>query len=192
MDEARLSARPEARNGRVGQSGAIHKINHPQARFAFAEGWDSPLAKDPGGLHAGRAMRAEFAVTEAIIQIPCLNEATTLPETIAALPRRIEGIDEIELLVIDDGSTDCTAIVARKWGVHHIVRHRGNRGLAAAFQSGKDAALRAGADIIVNTDADGQYVGADIGMLVAPVVSGEAAVAPSATAEWPIMCTSAR
>ena len=98
-------------------------------------------------------------MTKLIIQIPCLNEAGSLPETIAALPRRIEGIDVIELLVIDDGSSDDTAAVARRWGVQHIVRHRRNRGLATAFRSGIDAALGAGADIIVNTDADGQYAG---------------------------------
>lgn len=109
-----------------------------------------------------------------IIQIPCLNEADHLPATLAALPRRIEGIDSIEMLVIDDGSNDNTAQVARQWGVQHIVRHRRNRGLAAAFQSGIDAALAAGADIIVNTDADGQYEGADIARLVMPVLRGEA------------------
>lgn len=109
-----------------------------------------------------------------VIQIPCLNEAGTLPETIAALPRRIEGIDTIEFLVIDDGSSDDTAAVARRWGVHHIVRHRRNRGLAAAFRSGIDAALAAGADVIVNTDGDGQYEGQDIARLVAPIVAGEA------------------
>lgn len=113
-------------------------------------------------------------MTKLIIQIPCLNEAGSLPETLVALPRRIEGIDEIEVLVIDDGSSDDTIGVALRFGVHHIVRHRRNRGLAAAFQSGIDAALRAGADIIVNTDADGQYAGEDIVKLVAPVVAGEA------------------
>ena len=113
-------------------------------------------------------------MTKLIIQIPCLDEAGTLPETIAALPRRIEGIDTIELLVIDDGSRDGTAEVARLWGVHHIVRHRRNRGLAAAFRSGIDAALAAGADVIVNTDGDGQYEGEDIANLVAPIVAGEA------------------
>lgn len=113
-------------------------------------------------------------MTKLIIQIPCLNEAEHLPDTLAALPNKIEGVDEIEVLVIDDGSSDDTASVARNLGVQHIVRHRTNRGLAAAFRSGLDHALRAGADIIVNTDADGQYVGADIAKLVAPIVEGKA------------------
>jgi len=112
-----------------------------------------------------------------IIQIPCLNEAESLPETIAAIPRRIDGIRTVELMVIDDGSTDGTADVARRLGVHHIVRHRRNRGLAAAFRSGIDASLAAGADIIVNTDGDGQYEGQDIARLVRPVVAGEADIA---------------
>ena len=113
-------------------------------------------------------------MTKLVIQIPCLDEAEHLPRTLAALPRRIDGIDEIEVLVIDDGSGDDTSGAALRGGAHHLVRHRGNRGLAAAFQTGVDKALRSGADIIVNTDADGQYVGEDIARIVAPVVNGEA------------------
>jgi glycosyltransferase involved in cell wall biosynthesis len=109
-----------------------------------------------------------------IIQIPCLNEEETLPATIADLPRRIEGVDEIELLVIDDGSTDRTVEVAREHGVEHIVRLTNNKGLAAAFQAGLDACLKLGADIVVNTDADNQYRGADVPALVAPILAGEA------------------
>ncbi len=113
-------------------------------------------------------------ILKLIIQIPCLNEAETLPTTLAALPRRVAGVDVVEYLVIDDGSTDGTAQVARQWGVHHVVTHRRNRGLAAAFRSGVDRALAEGADIIVNTDGDGQYEGGDIEALVTPIVQGRA------------------
>jgi glycosyltransferase involved in cell wall biosynthesis len=109
-----------------------------------------------------------------IIQIPCFDEEATLPETLGDLPRAIEGIEEVEWLVIDDGSTDRTVEVAREHGVHHIVRLTNNRGLAAAFQAGLDASLKLGADIIVNTDADNQYYGGDIPKLVAPILGGQA------------------
>ena len=109
-----------------------------------------------------------------IIQIPCLNEEETLPQTIADLPREVPGIDEVELLVIDDGSTDRTVEVARECGVEHVVRLTNNKGLAAGFQAGLDACLKLGADIVVNTDADNQYQGADVAKLVAPIVAGEA------------------
>ena len=113
-------------------------------------------------------------MTKLIIQIPCLNEAEVLPETLSKLPRSVPGVDEIEYLIIDDGSSDDTSGVAKRWGVHHIVRHRRNKGLAEAFRSGIDKCLAEGADIIVNTDADGQYEGADIAKIVAPVAAGEA------------------
>jgi glycosyltransferase involved in cell wall biosynthesis len=113
-------------------------------------------------------------VPKLIIQIPCLNEARTLPATLADLPREIAGIDTIEWLVIDDGSDDATATVARGHGVDHVIRFRSHKGLAAAFMAGLDAAVRLGADYIVNTDADNQYAGADVGALVQPLLDGTA------------------
>jgi glycosyltransferase involved in cell wall biosynthesis len=111
-----------------------------------------------------------------VIQIPCLNERDHLEGTLADLPRAVDGIDEIEVLVVDDGSTDGTSARAAELGVHHIVRFPENRGLASAFMAGIDAALRLGADVIVNTDADNQYRGDDIPRLVAPIVEGRADV----------------
>ena len=113
-------------------------------------------------------------MTKLIIQIPCLNEAETLPATLADLPARIDGIDVIETLVIDDGSRDGTAEVARAHGVTHVVRFRRQKGLAAAFMAGIDACLKQGADIIVNTDADNQYAGHDIARLIEPLLAGRA------------------
>jgi glycosyltransferase involved in cell wall biosynthesis len=111
-----------------------------------------------------------------VIQIPCLNERDQLEQTLTDLPRRIPGIQSIEVLIVDDGSTDGTAERAAELGVHHIVRLRQNRGLSAAFMAGIDAALRLGADVIVNTDADNQYRGEDIARLVEPVLEGRADV----------------
>src|SRR4051812_30782910 len=109
-----------------------------------------------------------------IIQIPCFNEAAQLPQTLAEIPRSVPGFDEVEWLVIDDGSEDETLEVARAHGVDHVVRLTNNKGLAAAFQAGLDACLKLGADVIVNTDADNQYHGGDIPKLVEPIVGGHA------------------
>ncbi len=109
-----------------------------------------------------------------IIQIPCYNEAETLEVALNHLPKHIDGIDEIEYLIINDGSTDNTVEVARAWGVHHIVNFRQNQGLAKGFIAGLDGCLRCGADIIVNTDADDQYMGDDIEKIVKPIIDGEA------------------
>jgi len=109
-----------------------------------------------------------------IIQIPCFNESETLAIALADLPREVEGFDTVEWLIIDDGSADNTTQVARASGVHHVVRHPVNRGLAVGFMSGLDACLTLGADVIVNTDADNQYCGADIPKLTAPILAHEA------------------
>jgi len=109
-----------------------------------------------------------------IIQIPCLNEAGTLAIALAALPRALAGFDEVEWLIVDDGSSDGTSELAKQLGVDHVMRHPVNRGLATAFMTGLDACLALGADVIVNTDADNQYEAADIPKLVAPVLAGEA------------------
>lgn len=109
-----------------------------------------------------------------IIQIPCYNEAATLGVALAALPRLVPGIDLVEWLIVDDGSSDGTADVARRLGVDHVIAHPRNQGLARAFMTGLDACLARGADIIVNTDADNQYEAADIPALVAPILAGHA------------------
>lgn len=108
-----------------------------------------------------------------IIQIPCYNEAQTLEIALNDLPKHIDGIDEIEYLIINDGSKDNTVEVAKKWGVHYVVNFKRNKGLAKGFIAGLDACLRNGADIIVNTDADNQYCGEDIEKLVRPIIEGK-------------------
>lgn len=123
---------------------------------------------------AGGDNRAEMRGRLLIIQIPCLNEAETLPQTLADLPRVVPGFDRVEWLVVDDGSTDGTAAVARAHGVDHVVRLNKNQGLARAFLHGLRQGLRLGADVIVNTDADNQYCAAGIPDLVRPIVERRA------------------
>jgi glycosyltransferase involved in cell wall biosynthesis len=111
-----------------------------------------------------------------IVQIPCFNEEKTLPLVLKTIPKRIKGIDEIEILIVDDGSSDKTSLIARKHGVHHIIRHTRNKGLALSFADGIHHSLLKGADIIVNTDADNQYPQKDIPRLIAPIMKGKAEI----------------
>lgn len=115
----------------------------------------------------------EKANLKLIVQIPCLNEEKTLPITLRDIPKRIEGISEIEILVIDDGSTDNTSRAAKECGVEHIIRFTNRKGLAMAFEAGIEASLKLGADIVVNTDGDNQYKGEDIVKLVKPIIDGQ-------------------
>jgi glycosyltransferase involved in cell wall biosynthesis len=128
-------------------------------------------------LPPGQSVRnicSEASRVKLMIQIPCLNEEDTLPATLRDLPTRIDGVDEIEVLVIDDGSSDRTAEIALELGVQHILRFAANRGLGHAFSAGIDFCLNQGADIIVNTDGDNQYFGGDIPRLIAPILEGRA------------------
>ncbi len=109
-----------------------------------------------------------------IVQIPCFNEAEMLPATLADIPRQIKGIEQVEVLVVDDGSTDGTTQVARQAGADHIISFPANKGLAAAFSMGLEESVRLGADIIVHTDADNQYKGECIPDLIRPILAGQA------------------
>lgn len=121
-----------------------------------------------------RARQRVVLSMKLLIQIPCLNEEATLPATLRDIPRTIPGVDSVEILVIDDGCTDRTVEIARAAGVEHIVSFTGNRGLGYAFAAGVDYSLNVGADIIVNTDGDNQYCGADIPKLIAPILAHRA------------------
>ncbi len=145
--------------------------SHPANEDAAKENTEKEDATKEG---ASRSVQPQRQRPLLIIQIPCLNEAETLPEVLADLPRTLPGVGRIEVLIIDDGSSDETVEVARRYGVQHVVSHGTNRGLAAAFQTGIDTALHLGADIIVNTDGDNQYPGNRIGDLIAPILRGQA------------------
>src|SRR5690606_2718263 len=152
---------------------------HPPARARCRPPNDGhrPRPAPPAGTRSGSRWRLASSVgghMKLVIQIPCLDEEAALPATLKALPREVEGFDAVEWLVIDDGSTDRTVEVARENGVDHIVRLPTHKGLAVAFQAGIDASLKLGADVIVNTDADGQYDPDDIPRLVAPILAAEA------------------
>lgn len=133
----------------------------------------SSLSRQMEQFAAGPSLPAKTGI-RLIVQIPCHNEAKTLPSVIADIPRDIEGVDEVLIQVIDDGSTDETIEVAKRLGVNKIIRQKGNKGLARSFQFGIDSALADNADIIVNTDGDNQYCGASIPDLVRPIVNGQA------------------
>jgi len=111
-----------------------------------------------------------------IVQIPCHNEEETLPEVLSHIPRKIPGVSKLEIVVIDDGSTDRTIEIAKQGGAHHIINFKNHKGLASAFRAGLDYALQAGADVVVNTDGDHQYPGENIPNLIQPILAGEADV----------------
>ena len=165
--------------------GTLHPVrtsdreNATQEANYNTERWRPALTKQSGAFFTPPAAHApgcetSYSVKKLIIQIPCFNEEATLPITLQALPRDVPGFDCVEWLVIDDGSTDGTVQVALDYGVDHIVRLNVHRGLARAFSAGITHALKCGADVVVNTDADNQYNADDIPLLVAPILSGKA------------------
>lgn len=145
-----------------------------EAVFGHSAGRASAIAQQREGGQNAAASKTARSPMKLIIQIPCFNEAETLPVTLADLPKQVPGFDRVEVLIIDDGSTDDTVRVARRHGVHHVVGFTKNQGLARTFMLGIHACLERGADVIVNTDADNQYVGADIEQLVRPILEGRA------------------
>jgi glycosyltransferase involved in cell wall biosynthesis len=136
----------------------------------------TPLCDSRRHARAGPSLRRGSPPLKLVVQIPCYNEAEQLPDVLSGIPRQIPGVDCVEILVVDDGSSDGTAEVARRGGAHCVVRHPGNRGLASAFRTGIDRALGMGADIIVNTDGDNQYDQAEIPRLIGPILEGRADV----------------
>src|SRR5947209_5758788 len=128
------------------------------------------------GRKTANGQRPTAKTMKLIVQIPAYNEETSIAQTLHEIPKKIDGISSIETLVIDDGSSDNTVDAARKAGASHVLQLKTHRGLSAAFIAGIDFALRLGADIVVNTDADNQYLGADIARLVSPIVRGTAEV----------------
>ena len=133
-----------------------------------------PAVRFAAGLtYPANCCQGETLEMKLFVQIPCYNEAETLPLVLDSIPRLIPGIEEVKVLIIDDGSTDDTVRVARQHGVDYIVRHADNKGLARAFRTGLDACVRLGASVIVNTDGDNQYPQQDIPRLIAPVLSGK-------------------
>jgi glycosyltransferase involved in cell wall biosynthesis len=158
---------------RLGHGGGSYWQARPRPITRDGKAGIRPTAR-PACYCVGFACNILAAAMKLIIQIPCLNEEDQLPATLADLPRAVSGFDEVEWLIIDDGSIDATVDVARAQGVDHIVKLTNNKGLASAFQAGLDAALKLGADVVVNTDADNQYSAKDIPTLVAPIVAGEA------------------
>src|SRR5579864_260571 len=168
-DRAPTSARARSTNRRRPSAGAsrLGPAATGSVTIAASTGTSIPLPVPPG-------ISLPFYRVKLIIQIPCFNEEGQLPLTLSHIPRHVPGFDVVEWLIIDDGSSDRTVEVARNHGVDHVVRLTNHKGLAAAFQAGIDAGLKLGADVIVNTDGDNQYEGADVPKLVEPIVRGAA------------------
>src|SRR6185295_4762149 len=163
----------KAGRGEGQHPGPGHEQRRPQERGLLLPESSLLRLRNPGRRDGPEGPGGEEGL-KLVIQIPCLNEEKTLPDTLAGLPRSVPGVDVVELLVIDDGSTDGTVEVARRMGVDYLVRFPRHQGLASAFRAGLEASLRLGADIIVNTDADNQYDARDLERLLRPILDRKA------------------